>query len=100
MNIIKVVNGKVILCTLTGSHIRTIVHNNAIDADMNSSQTKILVTTSDGKVKLYTNGGSLIRTLIHDNAINSKFNGSDILIKTNTKYVLVNESGSLIRSYN
>lgn len=99
MKILKLINGRVELCTISGSHIRTIVHNNAIDADMNSSQTKILVTSSDGKVKLYTDGASFIRTLTHDNAISAKFNGSNILVKTNSKYVLINESGSHIRSY-
>lgn len=100
MIVLKLINGKVELYTISGSRIRTIVHNNAVYADINNSQNKILVTTSDGKVKLYTDGGSLIRTLIHNTAVSAKFNGSDILIKTNTKYVLINESGSTIRSYN
>ncbi len=99
MNIVKITNGKVELRRDSGSLIRVIESSGAIDADINSSGSLILVTKANGKVELRKESGSLIRTIISSNAKSAKFSGEDILVNLNNgKLELRKESGSLVRT--
>ena len=97
MKIIKIVNGKAELRSISGSFIRTIA-DHVTTAELNEDQTLIVITTSQGKVELRKESGSFIRN-ITDHAISAKFVGADILItKDNGKMELRKESGSFIRN--
>jgi hypothetical protein len=63
MNILKIVSGKVEIRKDSGSLIRTIGNGDAVDADFNSDQSLVLITTARGKVELRKESGSLIRTI-------------------------------------
>jgi hypothetical protein len=98
MNILKINNGKVELRKDSGSLIRTIGNGDAVNADINSDGSLILVTTIKGKVELRKDSGSLIRSIGNGDATNAKFSGSDILVNTSKgKTELRKFSGSLIR---
>ena len=75
MNILKLNNGKVELRKDSGSLIRTIGNGDAVDADLNSDGSLILVTTVKGKVELRKESGSLIRTIGNGDATSAKFSG-------------------------
>jgi hypothetical protein len=63
MTILKIINGKVELRKDSGSLIRTIGNNDAINADINNDGSLVLVTTIKGKVELRKESGSLVRTI-------------------------------------
>ena len=100
MNILKISGGKVELRKDNGSLIRTIVSSNAISADINTVQDKILITYLSGKVELRKENASLIRTIASSKAIDARFNGTDIAVRlSNGKTELRKENGSLIRTF-
>lgn len=99
MKILKLTNGKLELRKDTGTLIRTLVSSGVIDADLNSSQTLVLVVTDKGKVELRKETGTLIRTITSSGAKGGKFNGENLVISlTSGKTELRKESGSLIRT--
>ena len=99
MNILKINSGKVELRKDNGSLIRTIGNGDAVQADINSDSSLILITTIRGKVELRKESGSLIRTIGQGDATSAKFSGNDILVTTNKgKTELRKESGALIRT--
>jgi hypothetical protein len=52
--------------------IRTIVNNDAINADINNDGSLILITTIKGKVELRKESGTLMRTICNSDATNAK----------------------------
>ncbi len=100
-------DGKVELLNENGSVIRTIYSGNisAIDSDINSSGSLIVVTLSNGSVELRNSTGGHIRTLYNvvmnkALATKSKFSGTEILIYLdNGKTELIKENGSVIRTF-
>ena len=63
MNILKINSGKVELRKDNGSLIRTIGNGDAIQADINTDGSLVLITTGRGKVELRKESGALIRTV-------------------------------------
>ena len=99
MNILKINNGKVELRKDSGSLIRTIGNGDAIQADINSDGSLVLITTVRRKVELRKESGSLVRTMGNGDATSAKFSGKDILVTTSKgKTELRKESGALIRT--
>ena len=68
MYIVKITNGKVELYDERGCYLRTIVHSNAVFADIDMTQTMIVVTFMNGKVELYNERGCYQRAIVHGNA--------------------------------
>ena len=98
MNIIKINSGKVELRKENGTLIRTVGNGDAIQADINSDNSLILITTVRGKVELRKESGSLVKTMGNGDATSAKFSGNDILVTTSKgKTELRKESGALIR---
>jgi hypothetical protein len=99
MNILKINSGKVELCKDSGSLIRTIGNGDAIQADINTDGSLVIITTVRGKVELRKESGSLIRTMGSGDATSAKFSENDILLTTSKgKTELRKESGALIRA--
>jgi hypothetical protein len=99
MNILKINSGKVELRKDSGSLIRTIGNGDAIQADINSDGSLVLITTVRGKVELRKESGSLIRTMGSGDAMSAKFSAGDILITTRKgKTELRKENGAMIRT--
>ena len=99
MNILKISNGKVELREESGTIIRTIVSSNAVAADLNAKQDKVLITYSNGKVELRKESGTIIRTIVSAKAKNARFQGEDIAVTLdNGKVQLMKESGTIIRT--
>ena len=99
MNILKIVNGKVEIRKDTGSLVRTIGNGDAINADFNTNQTLVAITTSKGKVEIRKENGSLVRTIGNGDATNARWHGADIAVTTSKgKTEIRKENGSLIRT--
>jgi hypothetical protein len=97
MNILRIYNGKLELRKDNGSLIRIIGNGDAIQADINSDGSLVLITTVGGKVELRKESGSLIRTMGNWDATSAKFSGNDILVTTKKgKTELRKESGAII----
>lgn len=98
MNILLIKSGKIEIRKSTGSLIRTIGNGDSIQADFNSDQTLIALTTSSGKVEIRKESGSLVRTIGNGDASSVAWHGPDLLINTKKgKTELRKENGSLIR---
>jgi uncharacterized cupin superfamily protein len=82
MNLLKISSGKVELRKDSGSLIRTIGNGDAVQADINSDGSMVLITTVRGKVELRKESGSPIRTMGSGDATSAKFSGNDILVTT------------------
>jgi uncharacterized cupin superfamily protein len=99
MNILKIVNGKVEIRKDNGSLVRTIGNGDAINADFNTDQSLIAITTQKGKVEIRKESGSLVRTIGNGDAASVRWHGADLAISTTKgKTELRKESGSLIRT--
>ena len=97
--ILKLDGGKVELRKDNGSYVRTIVSSKAVDADLNNSETLIVITYLDGKVELRKENGSYVRTIVSSKAKRAKFQGSDIAVTLDSgKIELRKENGSYIRT--
>ena len=98
-NILKIISGKVEIRKDSGYLIRTIGNGDAVDADFNSDQTLVLITTTKGKVEIRKDSGYLVRTIGNGDAVSARWNGSDVAIRTiKGKTELRKESGYLIRT--
>ena len=97
MYIVKVTNGKVELYDSRGCYKRTIVHNNAVFADIDVTQTKIVVTFMNGKVELYTDRGCYQRVICHNNATQARWAGNDIAVTKNGYVEIYSDRGCYIR---
>jgi hypothetical protein len=98
MNILRINSGNVELRKDSGALIRTIGNGDAIQADINTDGSLILITTVRGKVELRKDSGSLIRTMGSGDATSAKFSENDILVTTSKgKTELRKESGALCK---
>ena len=99
MYIIKLTNGKVELYNERGCYQRTIVHSNAVFADIDMSQTLIVVTLTNGKVELYTERGCYQRTIVHGDATQARWAGRDIAVTKNGYVEIYSDRGCYIRRF-
>ena len=99
MYIVKVTNGKVELYNERGCYQRTIVHSNAVFADIDMSQTLIVVTLTNGKVELYTERGCFQRTIFNGNATQARWAGRDIAVSVNGHIEMYSDRGCYIRRF-
>ena len=99
MYIIKLTNGKVELYNERGCYQRTIVHSNAVFADIDMSQTLIVVTLANGKVELYTERGCYQRTIFNGNATQARWAGRDIAVSVNGHIEMYSDRGCYIRRF-
>ena len=99
MYIVKVTNGKVELYNERGCFQRTIVHSNAVFADIDMTQTLIVVTLTNGKVELYTERGCFQRTIFNGNAIQARWAGRDIAVSVNGHIEMYSDRGCYIRRF-
>ena len=99
MYIIKLTNGKVELYKERGCYQRTIVHSNAVFADIDMSQTLIVVTLTNGKVELYTERGCYQRTIFNGNATQARWAGRDIAVSVNGHIEMYSDRGCYIRRF-
>ncbi len=99
MNLLLLKNGKIEIRTPQGSLVRTIGNGNAVQADFNSNQSLVAVTTVQGKIEIRTALGSLVRTIGNGEATAVRWHGADLLITTKKgKTELRKETGTLIRT--
>ena len=80
MYIPKITNGRVELYDERGCYQRTIVQSNAVFADINMTQTLIVVTHTNGSVQLYDVRGCYQRYIVHSDAVSARWAGSDIAV--------------------
>lgn len=99
MYIVKVTNGKVELYNERGCYQRTIVHSNAVFADIDMTQTLIVVTLTNGKVELYTERGCYQRTIFNGNATQARWAGRDIAVSVNGHIEMYSDRGCYIRRF-
>ncbi len=99
MYIVKVTNGKVELYNERGCYQRTIVHSNAVFADIDMTQTLIVVTLTNGKVELYTERGCFQRTIFNGNATQARWAGRDIAVSVNGHIEMYSDRGCYIRRF-
>lgn len=97
MYIVKVTNGKVELYDERGCYQRTIVHSNAVFADIDYTQTMIVVTFMNGKVELYNERGCYQRAIVHGNASQARWVGRDIAVTLNGHVEIYSDRGCYIR---
>lgn len=97
MYIVKLTNGKVELYDERGCYQRTIVHSNAVFADIDMTQTMIVVTFMNGKVELYTERGCYQRAIVHGNASQARWVGRDIAVTLNGHVEIYSDRGCYIR---
>ena len=95
--ILKLDGGRLELKGQTGNHIRTLASSNVVDADINSTNTLIVITFSNGKVELVRDNGAHVRNLVPE-ALGARFYGADISIRLkNGRTELVKDNGAHIR---
>ncbi len=97
MYIVKLTNGKVELYDERGCYQRTIVHSNAVFADIDMTQTMIVVTFMNGKVELYNERGCYQRAIVHGNASQARWVGRDIAVTLNGHVEIYSDRGCYIR---
>ena len=97
MYIVKITNGKVELYDERGCYQRTIVHSNAVFADIDCTQTMIVVTFMNGKVELYNERGCYQRAIVHGNASQARWVGRDIAVTLNGHVEIYRDRGCYIR---
>ena len=97
MYIVKITNGKVELYNERGCYQRVIVYSNAVFADIDMTQTKIVVTLTNGRVELYNEKGCYQRNIFHANATQARWVGSDIAVSVNGHVEIYNDRGCYIR---
>lgn len=97
MYIVKITNGKVELYDERGCYQRTIVHSNAVFADIDMTQTMIVVTFMNGKVELYNERGCYQRAIVHGNASQARWVGRDIAVTLNGHVEIYSDRGCYIR---
>ena len=97
MYIVKVTNGRVELCNERGCYQRTIVGSNALFADIDMTQSKIVVTMTNGRVELYDERGCYQRTIYNGNANQARWAGSDIAIYLSDHVEMYSDRGCYIR---
>ena len=90
-------NGKVELYDERGCYQRTIVHSNAVFADIDMTQTMIVVTFMNGKVELYNERGCYQRVIVHGNASQARWVGRDIAVTLNGHVEIYSDRGCYIR---
>lgn len=99
MALVFIKSGKIELRKESGSLIRSIGNGNAIDVNINSDYSLILITLVNGKIELRKESGSLVRSIGNGKTKSAKFIGNDIVLELeNGKRELRKESGSLIRT--
>lgn len=97
MYIVKITNGRVELYNDRGCYQRTIVSSNAVFADIDMTQTKIVVTLTSGKVELYNEMGCYQRTIFNGNATQARWAGGDIAVYSGNGVELYSDRGCYIR---
>jgi hypothetical protein len=97
MYIVKLTNSKVELYDERGCYQRTIVHSNAVFADIDMTQTMIVVTFMNGKVELYNERGCYQRAIVHGNASQARWVGRDIAVTLNGHVEIYSDRGCYIR---
>ena len=97
MYIVKITNGRVELYNDRGCYQRTIVSINAVFADIDMTQTKIVVTLTSGKVELYNEMGCYQRTIFNGNATQARWAGGDIAVYSGNGVELYSDRGCYIR---
>ena|SRR5665647_159939 len=96
--ILKIDRGSLELKGPSGNHIRTLATTGVVDADINSTNTLILITFLNGKVELVKDNGAHVRTLVLEHGLGARFNGADITIRLdNGRTELLKENGAHIR---
>ena len=97
MYIVKITNGRVELYNERGCYQRTIVSGNAVYADIDMTQTKIVVTMTNGRVELYDERGCYQRTIYNGNATQARWAGGDIAVYSSSCVELYSDRGCYIR---
>lgn len=97
MYIVKITNGRAELYNERGCFQRTIVNNNAVSADIDMTQTRIVVTLTSGKVELYNEMGCYQRTIFNGNATQARWAGNDIAVYSGNGVDLYSDRGCYIR---
>ena len=99
MYIVKITNGKVELYDERGCYQRTIVHSNAVFADIDMTQTMIVVTFMNGKVELYNERGCYQRAIVHANASQARWVGRDIAVTLSGHVEIYDDRGCYKRRF-
>ena len=99
MYIVKITNGRVELYNERGCYQRTIVSSNAVYADIDMTQTKIVVTLSNGRVELYNERGCYQRTIFNGNATQARWAGNDIAVSVNGHVEMYSDRGCYLRRF-
>lgn len=99
MYIVKITNGRVELYNDRGCYQRAIVSSNAVFADIDMTQTKIVVTLTSGKVELYNEMGCYQRTIFNGNAIQARWVGNDIAVTVNGHVEIYDDMGCYLRRF-
>lgn len=99
MYIVKITNGKVELYNERGCYQRTIVHSNAVFADIDMTQTKIVVTLTNGRVVLYDERGCYQRNIFNGNAVQARWAGADIAVTLSDHVEIYDDRGCYKRRF-
>lgn len=99
MYIVKITNSRVELYNERGCYQRTIVSSNAVYADIDMTQTKIVVTLSNGRVELYNERGCYQRTIFNGNATQARWAGNDIAVSVNGHVEMYSDRGCYLRRF-
>lgn len=94
MYIPKITKGKLELYNERGIYQRTITSKDVVFADINMTQTLIVVADIKGRVQLYNEHGIYQRTIVSSNATSARWMGTDIAVtETNGRIKIYNERG-------
>ena len=99
MYIVKITNSRVELYNERGCYQRTIVSSNAVYADIDMTQTKIVVTLSNGRVELYNERGCYQRTIFNGNSTQARWAGNDIAVSVNGHVEMYSDRGCYLRRF-
>ena len=87
MNIVKVIDGKVMMLDEKGRAINTIVNHSAIDADISKDSKIIAIVSKDGKANLYNERGQTIINLMNHSSKSIKISNEDVLVTLENKRI-------------
>lgn len=98
MYVIKINRGRAELYDDRGCYQRTIVSSDVVFADIDITQTKIVVTKTNGRVELYDNRGCFQRTIVNSGATQARWVGNDIAVTVKGKIEIRSDRGCYLRT--
>ena len=81
MVIAKIKNGKVEIIN-ERNILQHSFGSNVIEAFLNDTQDKVVITFTSGKVDITNVRGILIKTIVNTGAVNARFSGDEIIVET------------------